>query len=62
MSERIIFNRQQVIAALRREAINGVLYTFTMDIPPADECNVEITLDGKGRILFATLTWEDGHD
>lgn len=53
----IIFNRQQVVAALRCEAISAG-WDAEMDVPPADECNVEITLDGKGRILFATLTWD----
>jgi hypothetical protein len=53
----IIFNRQQVVAALRCEAISAG-WDADMDVPPADECNVDVTLDNKGRLKHATLTWD----
>jgi hypothetical protein len=47
------FNRQEVIDALRCEAVAQGL-----DVPPASECGVQFKLDSMGRNLRVVLTWE----
>ena len=55
MTDRIEFSKKDVIAALRCEAIMQG-YDREIDIPPADQCSMEIVME-SGKFKLARLYW-----
>ena len=56
MTDRIEFSKKDVIAALRCEAIMMQGYAREIDIPPADQCSLEIVME-SGKFKLARLYW-----
>jgi len=55
MTDRIEFSRKDLINALRSEVIMQG-YDQVIDIPPADQCSVEIVTE-SGKLKLVRLYW-----